>query len=688
MTNPYLSWLLDHDTAMARAVQFAPRDNASETAIEYIAQLPHIDLFEPMLDLALDTNFKLDEEGYKQVFISNDFEQALNNYALEFRSSIKAFLRYSIESIQPVSIESNAAWLLLARAFGRYTARLAPTPLCKHLLYPRTDHRPPVHYYREFTAAFHGGLVNHSEHRDAWIHFFHVYAKNCLPDILAEIYGHREREKQAIASLSEAWISEADPFAIIKNSRFTHSFSHTERSVGFIRLLYDIDTSAWLAAVDQLPFPNIIEDEISRSIHGIDDENTIFQLIRDVPLLFDEHKRWSHSCAILLLYRSLINWVGFIQNKFRHIVLNDEPIGMPAVAEEAKFRLQQFEEKDALSILRKACTAVLLRSDGKDILLFFLEHYTSRCAQGLYGKKDDDWAVERETVKALALSLGEHGITPQCLEQLWKQREIATIDNFASDNFALGVYEVCEPEDRMGAGGQIIRATGLPLLLSAIKIWQYVRKDRCSTSKHETIFLWTWFEYILTGYDPGLRMLENTHNHIPAFTLCSLADVLMHHENPAQTWKATFEKLEPQRIRMCFRSSTWNWSCAGSDALNFVALVCIELNLAGYGPHDAASEYVNELHTYIFDTSWFLYLTATPSLASGRMKFLEKLLSQIIGITLMIDPIGSISTMQHMLNCIGDFPEIRDGLRVFVEGLTRKGKILPNIADKLSSIIQ
>src|SRR5262249_16608824 len=159
------------------------------------------------------------------------------------------------------------------------------------------------------------------------------------------------------------------------------------------------------------PLPQLIWDCSNRVIQSGDCEELII-LIRDAPLMFGTHDEWLRHSFILLLVNAVTVQAKNIHGRLLQLETwnwsNDD-----SVVEEAKRRRQEFEETGATEMFKKAYNALLARSDGREIALFFLKKYIRECTFGFEGQTRSAWAVEYAALNVLAEKLKSQRISVQ-----------------------------------------------------------------------------------------------------------------------------------------------------------------------------------------------------------------------------------------------------------------------------------
>ena len=673
MKNKYIAWLEKYDTTCVQ------RQKAIEIELAFVEQAEQLANSKVLIDRiveALEGHLSIGKI-YKLNDVPKSLYDLIQSYPQEFKDAL-LFTLGCAERSNVSAASQNVAWIITAQAFGKFVARQTPSGQYRRLYHPR-DRHPPFSYYREFSVAFHRELADNPTQNQRWRAFFQIYASNLMPDFEEEMFGPREHEIAAARAIHAAWVQNTNPYALVEErAKYRHHIAYQGTIVSFLELLQPVDRKSWLLAVEALPLPQLIEESVYFVMKEYDDD-TFQSLLESAPVMFSSQNGWERKSCILLLVRNIVMQIDHIYRGLQQRAQGGWPTDR-AIALEAEAHIETFVKSEARLWAVQMYTTVLERADGIEILLFFIKFYINQCTTGANNKQNTAWKAEALAVDVLAELLASRGITTSQLHQRWKDAE----DHARKQNKpipSVGYADESAKDDGVGEGARTLRTEGLPLLLTAIKLWQTARSAH-SADASSAASLWAWFNQLLIGYDPGLSLLAADEK---IFCHCLLGDVLAHCSDPPESWRDSFQALEPQRNRIRFRQSASFWRHGSTDLLNGVALVAWEFLMQKHGSK-CSDTILQRLICDIFDTNWMLYLTSWQTISSGR-DYIRTLVENTILAPLLRLPDDSLTAVKSMVAVVQNETELMQNIGKAIENLVRAGHYnIESLARRLEDI--
>lgn len=389
--------------------------------------------------------------------------------------------------------------------------------------------------WEAFYETFSAHAFENEEQRRAWVTALRGAIRPAVAEVSALTF-----KGEAVDSEINAWQQARDPFAIweFANSQVDYR-TYPADELHLLRLL---DPRAWLEELDALPVPSLMWHVVWLS-PIVEDAELLEELLIRAPPLLDEHGAWTRSVAAPILVRLIQTYGERIHRALSQEAFSSGQEGrVRTVAERA---LKAFEEDELPSSLRQFYQALLTRADGRDIAYRLLADLAPK---GIVAEPKGDlarWSVDRAAFAALSAALATAGVSVGQLRSSWKKLDD---ERRSSENAATPEMQRLHGasrrgiDQRQGEGGRTLYAEGFPLLLGAAAILSQTPPPATEVER-----LWSWFEELLAGRDPGLRIA--TRESVLGEASKRLGAVLAMLSDPAAVWRPAYEKLEPQRRR-------------------------------------------------------------------------------------------------------------------------------------------
>jgi len=412
-----------------------------------------------------------------------------------------------------------------------------------------------------------------------------------------------KREARELEGVSQEWREKRDPFAVW-SGRDPHISFWREGVWSLGPLLIQIQPKEGLRALDTLPYPGVMKEVLRRFCH--EDRDLIEVLVLAAPVAFDEQRTWvpERSFAALLVTDLITKHAGELHDAVSYSVRASGPEAQKHAAQQ---ELEDVEQRVLPSWMRRAFGLLLQRKDGLHIALGYLGHLSREklLGRGLSHDGEEKWTAPAVALDALAATLKDAAVRVRQVREAWKAAEQIAIDTEEADSKRSRVRRRSDGKtsDREGEGARWLHGQGLPFLCGATALLG----DE-PTGEAELDAFWAWFEELLDGRDPGLRLVNhgNSHTTVPrhfGYYLSRLPD-------PEARFRATYDKIEPQRRRALFAS---RYDELDHD-LESVILLRVGLNAAANWrdrvKQGEQADAARAFFFWIYDTARRLWLTA------------------------------------------------------------------------------
>lgn len=660
MKNKQLIWLDEHEASKVAMLKISAQERIE--AQKYLTQIGDTQHLSAEILECLTDKLIVNDYSYRIKYIPDNLLGILSTYPQDFQDAlIFALGNCSGEHPRKTNV-LNAAWLLLSNVFGAFAVAKEPGKAWLSLFLAQDLH-PPAFYYQAIKNSFIVALAKTSVSRKQWISFLTNFAYECYTDFLADIFHPMSKETATIDSLKKSWIENTDPWSIIVEKSGLH-IANSGRIPAILSLLFCLDKRAWFDAIEKLPLPQLLCDSISLVMQDCD-EAILLLLIKSAPVMFDRQNQWLRHSSILLIAHEIVSQATHIHSRLLHLESKNW-LPQTDVSEEAGLRRQKFETEGAIDWFKLAYSVLLSRADGKEIALFFLQRYICQCTHGFYGKAAGAWVPERTAIPVLAAELRRQGCSVEDLKQRWIREEkkaqdeggrISAVSSMAADSESA-------TDDAVGECAKILRTDGLPLLLAAASLWQAEHGNRasCELKNNEARLLWEWLDALLQGYDSRLSLLCKREQLITSSTIL-LANVLAYCLDPKEQWWQSFTALESQRHRLRYRIGSFRWPFGSSEILNTIALITWELILKKE-EFKFDDSYMANFMNGLYESSWFLYLTARQGIATSR-DYIKRLMIENLARFISFAPENSLDIVGKMISSVKEEPEIVAEIRNF-----------------------
>jgi hypothetical protein len=379
-----------------------------------------------------------------------------------------------------------------------------------------------------------------------------------------------------------------------------------------------------------------------------EDRDSIEELIPAAPPGFDEHGRWiqGRSVAALLVTDLITQHARELQQALSYPV-RDYGTDEDQKAE-AKRALEDLEQRELPAWMRHAFGLLLQRPDGKHIALGYLAHLSrgTLAGRGQPLVDKDRWTADAAALDALAAAFKDASTGVAEVREAWRTAATLAHELEEADAKRIRVRPRSarkKTSEREGEGARTLYGDGLPFLYAAAALL-----GDAVAAEREIATLWTWFEELLEGRDPGLSLV--THGASLTDVPQRIGFLLSRLPDPDVRLKSAYAKLEPMRRRALFAH---RYEELYAD-LESVVLLRVGLNAAAnwldrvrVGEH---AEAARALFFWIFARARRLWLTAVldtgdtkRSLVSLCFAFMPHLFGDALGEALQrtIPPIAN-----------------------------------------------
>jgi hypothetical protein len=357
---------------------------------------------------------------------------------------------------------------------------------------------------RAFDEAFLAAARETPERQSAWIRAI----RSAIEDDLRVLLQHIVPE----------WPEERDPFEAWRIQSPLEGGPEWDL-LSRALLLLDLDLSEGTRALDDLSCPWLTRDALFVRFRG--DRAGVEELIRVAPAVFDAHGNWVPERHVAPLFAA-------------------ELIARPDVqAGDAPF-----------AWMVHAFRLLLRRPDGPSIALGYLGRLAYEALTDTRQLQADQegkpwrspWA---ESLEALVTALRDASID---IAQVRDTSQSA--ERFARESQAqrkrrreVGAPTRHSKGEREGEGARTLYGRGLPYLYGAA-----VLLGERPLTHEEADRLWSWFEDLLVGRDPGLSVVQRSAGEIQR----RIGAVLSCLRDPQGALCLAYKRLEPQRRRSAF----------------------------------------------------------------------------------------------------------------------------------------
>lgn len=355
-----------------------------------------------------------------------------------------------------------------------------------------------------------------------------------------------EHETQLIQAAAEDWRQETDPFCA-----WIHSSSHLEPwdVISKLNLLVRVDAQRGLRLCEALPFPSMMASVFWWGYDVRQDRDLIEALLIEAPGALDEKGAWrvERSVSALLITDLIVDHAEKLQRAVQSEVwgLQAPAAGPNAPLRDAQQALQELETTELPAWMRRAFGLLLTRADGRPIALGYLAHLVERtfgAPASPPGRRV--WPVFEHALNALCEVLIVAGVGTSNVREAWERAEVIAREKEQRTATTRMVRRVQEKTrgDREGEGARTLSSQGMNYLWGAALMLGNDPREEDAIAR-----LWAWFEELLEGRDPGLRLVEREQTAIEAAQ--RLGFLLARTVEPARVFTTTYHRLEPLRRR-------------------------------------------------------------------------------------------------------------------------------------------
>lgn len=402
----------------------------------------------------------------------------------------------------------------------------------------------------------------------------------------------------------EAWRGTADPLAIWQ---FEHQTAAIELDFE-LHLLLRLNPKSWLEVLDQFEVPSLMWMAAWDS-GLVEDPDLTEHLMAQAPPLFDENGEWTRSVAAAILVRIVSVYAEQV-----HRALKSRAFACPKSSEQrvaAEHAVDQFERDELPARLRRFYETLLVRSDGRYIAYGLLQHLAR---SGFSARTPaHPWSVDPTAFDALASALASAGATVDEAHRSWQDHEALKRreDEAEAAKPRLHASRRREKIDA-GEGRRHLHAKGLPFLLGALAIQAHTSSPAAMDGG-----LWSWFEELLVGRDPGLdwALLDTVIDQVTP----ALGALLAKLPDPAEAWRAAYRALEPQR-----RQAQFGFRYEGDGYQDRESLLLIYVGLQAcahrieHSSQGHESAWVREVFWDLYAAARRLWLTAAADIGARK----------------------------------------------------------------------
>lgn len=429
---------------------------------------------------------------------------------------------------------------LAARRLAEKTARgPADVAALRDAEEERREANPPPKAWRVFVESFAAEITRDEARRRAWSEALIKAVHEEMGDV--QKLARRDDERAHLAREAEDWKKEADPFEVWDRKWDRDVVSHTTSMFGLLGHLLRIDPGAWVDAVDSLPSPRWMRLECLFSSLP-EDYDLVLDLLTRAPPVFDVKGQRASVVALLLLEQA----EKHAQELYEAVDFPARTTSDEALRAETKEKLATLRRGELPEKLRQTYRVLLARPDGHAIAPALL----ARLGRNVLLSADpgDGFSVHRCALDALAVVLAQAGIGVTELQaawEAWERRDEQQAKAAAREPRRLARGRTGKKPERWGEGRRTLHADGLPILVGAADIL-----TELPPAAELAAELWRWFERLLVGRDPGLGLVE--HGSSSSLVPNLLGAMLARVPHPAEAWRSTYKKLEPQRRRLLY----------------------------------------------------------------------------------------------------------------------------------------
>lgn len=439
--------------------------------------------------------------------------------------------------VYPLTAEQHEARAAQAKLIGAELASSTPSREQFDAIALRMRGLP----WFDFEASFVGSLAG--EHRENWLKFI-LTGLELHPQNVDRFVPRREDAVQAMVQESQQWAERRliEPWSI-----------WTERSVQinlsnycWSRLLSQIDFAQWMTTLDAIQSPSWLNEQAFASDIR-ENRELLLRLVTEAPLVFDD---WRPTGSVLALIGA--QWI------LEHAVSIDAALAQSVSngggeGEQSQPELQAFRANELPQYLETALGKLLDRADGAIVALHFSANVANKVIRPEVGRNaipgvTQDFDLTLFAFDKVSAAIRNRDITLTQFKKLDGVRNVAAKSWLAKKpstrSVAMAQQARVTLSNGYGEGGRDRAAEALPVWLAAFG-YVYAAEP---PEPGEVAKLWGLLESLLMARDSTLRTLVNDEVQRTR-TVEWMAHVLAKVDSPADAWRKTYARLEPQRRR-------------------------------------------------------------------------------------------------------------------------------------------
>lgn len=456
---------------------------------------------------------------------SHFFEDYVLSIRPELREAIIDLLR---DPGRMDKIERDAAARLFGRVVALELAKNEPDPNQMELAFLCFE--VVTQFLSSFQETFEKTLSEYNKIRDKWI--ISLYEASLKKDTFSYFARMGDPDYRSMVEFEKAeWRRMSNPFHIWNPQPL---FYH-DKFISFLplRILYKFDFNVWIESLEQLPFPRIKKLAIRYS--ALEQEpQVILKLIRESPLLFDDHGKWVEEMHTAALYGVMAAFT-FAEELFK------------AVSENEPDSLKKLKEQELPEWFHNAFEAVFQRSDGKIIsagfIAWLIREYVSELIREHERGQEGEWSLTECAIDILAKKLAEKCGNWEPMQDAWK---------FQQESLGHGQEHDPETKRLLELGLPVLQENSMQYCLGAILIDEFlsIQGNEYGTELSAQK-LWSWFADLLAKRDPFIEYVCNPHlQGALNWISYNIGRILAQTQDPVKRFSETWKLLQHQRNRM------------------------------------------------------------------------------------------------------------------------------------------
>lgn len=384
-------------------------------------------------------------------------------------------------------------------------------------------------FYEMFTSH----VVQTDTQRLEWVSALRHAIRDTTTDFSGLVFA---RGREDVLAEVAAWNAVRDPFAVWE---FTHHIAYRDPPLIEFGILLRLDRAEWLKAFDALPAPSLMWTTAWLSL--VEDPDIIEELLTLAPPLLDESGVWTRSAAVPILVQLMETHAERVHGALRGAVFGTVD-GSPERAAAERIS-KDFEQRELPARLHQFYRSLLGRADGR----FVAHRVLAELAPAAVRKPQTpyrSWSAKRAAFGSLAATMAVSGVSAEQAQEAWRRREADARREHEAQAARPVLRGATERrvDERLGEGRRSLHAQGFPWLLGALAIL-----EQGTAAPADVEWIWSWFQELLVGRDPGLRLTEGGETREEAVR--RVGALLAQLPDPAARWHTAWRLLEPQRRR-------------------------------------------------------------------------------------------------------------------------------------------